>query len=263
MAEDNRDIAKLLLIPAGTVLSYGVAYTFQSGHAEFFSVPHEFVDVTLASGLNAAIATSLFFVLCFYWINLPVVIGMQLLADKDPFWKRMTIVTLGIVSTTIVLFLGFGFSWLAIFFVVVIVLYAGSVFVFSPIITERFIKRTGRPLTRQIEEGLQPSKSPDALDVVIQFVGMRWLFLLVICPAVLLGIGYLAGYYSARSQKTFYGLKGTDFVCIGRYGAHFVFRKYDTKQQSFQNEFMALESSDMSSRQLMKTFIKNPQFENK
>jgi hypothetical protein len=263
MAEDNRDIAKLLLIPAGTVLSYGVAYAFQSGHAKFFSVPHEFVDITLASGLTAAIGSFLFFLNTLYCINLPVLIGMELVASKSFFWKQMMIVQLSIVFAVIVVFLALGVSWSLFLAVVFIVLGLESVLFVFPIMEERFIRRTGKPLVIQIEEGSDRPASNDVFGFIIDGVGFRQFQLFVMYPLLLLGIGYLGGYYIARNQNIFYRLEETDFVCIGRYGTHFVFRKYNTTQHLFQNEFMAVESSDMSSRRLMKTLIKNAQFENK
>ncbi len=242
-----------LLIAAGTLLGYIVAFEYEIGYSGYYGIPREIIAVSLVTILNSVLATFAFLVIVAYVLNIPVIFLRKEIDREDNLRSRVVVANLGFLALLVALIRGLGFEpWLLVGFAFFVLL-LNSALLLPGFFADRKENPGSVGFWERVERGFKPAED-DLFSRIYRAMGLTWLAFYM-GSSTLIVVGWLAGTGAARTKTDF--LATNTHAIIAVYGDRYILKSYDRSSKILGSNFLIKNPEDISSMHFKLTELKS------
>lgn len=246
-----------IIIAIFTLLSYVVAYQYESGFCSYWGIPKFFIDISLTSVVSAGLGIFFFMLWLLIIMNVPIIFFDKALSKEDSLQKRLIIFHLIFFAVLIATLRGYGISFIPIFLTAMVGILDIFLFIL-PWWTDRKKYPEKADFFERLSREYQDKKEPkDGYYWFMSIGGAKpYYFFILILPLVTL-IASAAGSASAKNTTNFMIVKSENLILIKKYGNNYILRPIDTSNNKVSNEIIVWDSKNIAKYRLSPKLLKN------
>lgn len=250
-------ITEGIIIAAFTLLSYVMAYEYETGFCSYWGIPRFFIDISLTAVVSAGLSIFFFVLWLLIIMNVPIMFFDKALSKEDSLQKRFIVSHLIFLAVLIASLRGYGISFIPIFL-------AGSVIVLDLFcfILPWWIDKKKNPgsasFFERLSRSFQDQREPKNIyDWLMSIAGAKPVYIFIIILPLLTLVASAAGSASAKNATQFMLVESENLILIKKYGENYFLRPIDSSSNKVASEIIVWNGENIAKYKLTPKQIKN------
>ena len=250
-------ITEGIIIAGFTLLSYVMAYEYETGFCSYWGIPRFFIDISLTAVISSGLSIFFFVLWLLIIMNVPITFLDKALSKEDSFQKRLIVFHLIFMALLVATLRGYGISFIPLFFTGTVVVIDLFLFII-PWWRDKKKNPDKASFFERLSRSFQDQRKPKNIyDWIRSIAGAKPFYIFIVILPLITLVASAAGSASAKNTTKFMVVESENLILIKKYGENYILRPIDSSNNKVANEIIVWNGENIAKYRLTPKRIKN------